>query len=47
MGRFEGESCAFYLLYIVEYLHRILFIGFSSSDNAEKRILTMDKISVA
>ena len=47
MGRFDGESCASYLLYIVEYLHRILFIGFSSSDNAEKTDFKMDKISVA
>ena len=34
MGRFEGESCASYLL-IFNILWNI-FIGFSSSDNAEK-----------
>ena len=32
MGRFEGESCASYLLIYCG----ISFIGFSSSDNAEK-----------
>lgn len=32
MGRFEGESCASYLFNILWNI----FIGFSSSDNAEK-----------